>query len=57
MEHIIYWCSLCNARPSDGQLTVEDPITKEPLTIQACEICVNELDWEDGIVKKGNDHA
>ena len=53
-----YWCTICNSAPSDGQLTIENPIDAqaEPLVIEACKSCVYSLDWEGGIVKKENDH-
>jgi hypothetical protein len=57
---IAQWCSICNARPSDGKLTVENPIEPngEPVEIEACEDCVFKLDWKGGIVmKKENDHV
>lgn len=54
-----FWCSICNSAPSDGQLTIENPVNPggTPVVIEACQSCVDKLDWEGGIVKKENDHA
>lgn len=41
-----FWCSLCNAAPSEGVLTVEDPVTKMPIELNACQACVDKLDWK-----------
>jgi hypothetical protein len=44
---LVQWCGICNARPSDGQLTIENPIEPdgEPVEIEACRQCVYRLDW------------
>lgn len=59
MNMMVQWCAICNAAPSDGQLTIENPIDPDdgPMEIEACTKCVYSLDWEGGIVKKVNDHA
>lgn len=52
------WCTICNAAPSDGILTIESPFDEgHTMTIEACQDCVNKLPWEGGIVKKENDHV
>ena len=56
---ITQWCQICQSHPSDGQLTVENPIDAnlEPVEIEACTDCVMKLSWKGGIiVKKENDH-
>jgi hypothetical protein len=45
----VEWCSLCNSRPADGTLTIQDPISLEPLDVPACEPCVREIPSEDWI--------
>lgn len=59
MNFMVQWCNICNAAPSEGQLTIENPVDAklEPVVIEACTSCVYNLDWEGGIVKKVNDHA
>lgn len=47
----VKWCSLCNSKPANGTLTIEDPITKEEVPVPACLKCVKELDWSH--VEKG----
>ena len=59
MIEMAQWCTLCNAAPSEGMLKIENPFDPngEPVDLQACTKCVMSLNWEDGIVKKDNDHA
>jgi hypothetical protein len=56
---MVQWCALCNAAPSDGTLKIENPFDPngEPIDLEACAKCVEELPWEGGKVKKENDHA
>lgn len=45
---ITVWCSLCNSRPADGVLTILDPLSDEPVDIDACNPCVVAIpkgDW------------
>lgn len=37
----VKWCSVCNAAPADGVLTVLLDDIPEPQELDACEGCVN----------------
>lgn len=52
MIEMAQWCNLCNAHPSDGLLTVENPFEPngEPVKLEACQSCVEDLPWKDGMV-------
>lgn len=56
---LVQWCAICNSRPGDGTLKIENPFDKDgpPVDLEACVQCVEKLHWEAGIVKKENDHA
>lgn len=43
----VSWCNLCNARPSDGRLTVLLEDEDEPITLDACQICVMDIPKEN----------
>lgn len=41
MLESVEWCSLCQAKPADGTLTILID-NDEPVDIPACEDCVND---------------
>jgi hypothetical protein len=43
------WCSICNARPADGTLTVLLEGIETPQDIPACTPCVMAIPKEDWI--------
>lgn len=48
---MIYWCSLCNAAPADGILTILRNGETQTEDVKACNGCVERLgkdDWIDG---------
>lgn len=45
----VEWCSFCNKREANGRLTIEEPVTKEHLSLPCCLYCARNPDlWEDG---------
>lgn len=48
----VEWCSFCNSRPADGNLTVLDTITNKTLVLPACASCVTAIPQEDWIDEK-----
>lgn len=56
----VQWCGICNSRPSDGTLKIENPDgpAYEPLVIEACQECVDKLPWKGGkVIIEENDHV
>jgi hypothetical protein len=52
---VVEWCNLCNARPSDGVLTILDPETNKPLDVQSCVFCVAAIPKEDWMLNDWKD--
>lgn len=53
MLESVEWCSVCNGRPADGTLTIEEPGTSEYLPLPACLRCVAQIpneSWVEGKV-------
>ena len=56
MPGAIIWCSICNAKPATGKLTLLHKSTNEEVPYDACTQCVEDImagkvDWiENGIM-------
>lgn len=56
MSLMVHWCELCNSRPANGTLEVIYEGETEITFVQACTLCVVDLeedDWIDNIDHKG----
>ena len=51
-EALTEWCSLCNAQPADGQLTMLDTTVDKTVILPACKACVDKIPSEDWIDAK-----